>query len=121
MLSTILIPSSYWLISVNKNALLTLIGLITLGILEGIAAMIVPLILCTLFTTSIRLTGVAFCYNIGFTLFGGMAPVIISTLINMGYNVYYVPLIYLLSIVFICSLGLKCLLTKYEQRQPLMN
>jgi hypothetical protein len=69
--------------------------------------MLIPLIICTLFEPPIRLTGVAFCYNIGFTLFGGMAPVLISTLINLGYNPYLMPVIYLLLIVVICSVGLK--------------
>ena len=98
----------------NTNSVLLCLGLIILGILEGIAAMIVPLIICSLFTTSIRLTGVAFCYNIGFTLFGGIAPVVVSTLINMGYNVYMTPLIYLLTIVIICSFGLKGLMSKRQ-------
>ncbi len=107
ILSALFIPISYWLISLNSNWFLISIGLITLGILEGVAAMLIPLILCTLFKTSIRLTGVAFCYNIGFTLFGGIAPILVSAFINMGYNVYLTPLIYLLIIILICSFGLK--------------
>lgn len=105
--SLILIPISYWLISISSNWFAISLGLVILGLLEGVSAMLIPLILCTLFKTSIRLTGVAFCYNIGFTLFGGLAPIIITALINMGYNVYLTPLIYLLIIVLICSLGLK--------------
>lgn len=104
LLCILFIPCSYWLISKNHPPLF--VGLIFLSSLEGIAAMIVPLIICTLFSTPVRLTGVAFCYNIGFTLFGGMAPALISTLINHGYNVYFTPMIYLLIIVGICSLGL---------------
>lgn len=105
----LLIPCSYWLINHTEA---TLIGLIILSILEGIAAMIVPLMICQLFPTPVRLTGVAFCYNIGFTLFGGLAPVLISTLINMGYSVYLTPVCYLLIIVAIGSLGLKCIWPK---------
>ena len=119
--SAILIPCSYFLISLNSNPILMSLGLITLGILEGMAAMLVPFILCNLFTTSIRLTGVAFCYNIGFTLFGGIAPVIVSTIINMGYSLYLTPMIYLLVIVIICSLGLKGLLRRGNKYAYLTN
>jgi len=104
LLSTILIPCSYWLINGNQHKLMT--GLIILSMLEGIAAMIVPLFICTLFPTKIRLTGVALCYNVGFTIFGGLAPVIISSFINAGYSVYLTPMIYLLIIVAICGAGL---------------
>jgi MFS family permease len=121
LLSAVFIPISYWLISVSTNHFLLSVGLIILGILEGIAAMIVPLIICSLFTTSIRLTGVAFCYNIGFTLFGGIAPVLVSTLISMGYNVYMIPVLYLLGIVSICSFGLKGLMAKRQEYLPLAN
>lgn len=102
--SLVLIPCGYWLIS-NQNTSLIL-GVLILTILDGVAAMIIPLLICTLFEAPIRLTGVAFCYNISFTLFGGMAPVLISTGINLGYNAYLMPMVYLLLIVAICSLGL---------------
>lgn len=106
LISLILIPCSYWLIS-NKNLSLLFVGLIILGILQGMSAMLIPLIICDLFSASIRLTGVALCYNLGFTIFGGLAPVIISTLINVGHGVYLTPVIYLLVIVVICGIGLK--------------
>jgi MFS family permease len=121
IMSVVLIPSSYSLLSLSTNPILMGLGLIALGILEGIAAMLIPLILCSLFTTSIRLTGVAFCYNIGFTLFGGIAPVIVSTLINMGYSLYLTPIVYLLFIVIICSFGLKGLLERRRNYLPLTN
>jgi MFS family permease len=109
--SMALIPFSYWLISNNSHAIV-IIGLIILCLLEGIAAMIVPLIICSLFPTKIRLTGVALCYNVGFTLFGGLAPVIISSLINAGYNIYLTPIIYLLTVVAICGFGLRVYATR---------
>lgn len=101
MLSVILIPVSYWLIGDNK--LLTSLGLIFLGILEGMAAMIVPAILSKLFPAEIRLTGVALCYNIGFTVFGGLGPVIISGLISGGWNALLTPVMYLLCVVAVSS------------------
>lgn len=104
--SLLLIPCSYWLIS-RQAPIPLFIGMVILGILEGMAAMLVPLIICTLFATPIRLTGVAFCYNIGFTIFGGAAPALISAFINLGYNSYLTPAIYLLFIIAICSYGLR--------------
>ena len=106
-LNLVFIPLSYWLISHPHFPFPLLAGLIILGLLEGIAAMIVPLMLCCLFSTPIRLTGVAFCYNIGFTLFGGLAPVLITTLINFGFNSYATPAVYLLVITVLCGLGLR--------------
>lgn len=104
-LSALLIPCSFWLISGNQGMLIA--GLMILSILQGISAMIIPLLICTLFPTKIRLTGVALCYNMGFTIFGGLAPIIISSFINSGYNIYLTPMIYLLVIVAICGFGLK--------------
>lgn len=107
LLGVVFVPCSYWLIS--KMHLQLFAGLIMLSILEGMAALLIPMLLSSLFSAPIRLTGVAFCYNVGFTLFGGIAPVLISTLINLGYNVYLTPLIYLLTIIAICGLGLRLL------------
>lgn len=100
----IIIPICYVFISFNHAQLV--VGLILLALLQGIAAMIVPLLVCNLFETKIRLTGVAVCYNIGFTLFGGLAPIFISTLIEFGYNIYIIPAAYLLLTALICSIGL---------------
>lgn len=97
-----LIPYSFWLISQHN----WLAGLVLLSILEGVAALLIPMMICGFFSTSIRLTGVAFSYNIGFTLFGGLAPVIISQFINLGYSVYLTPIVYLLSVVGVCGIGL---------------
>ncbi len=83
-----------------------LAGLIILGCLEGVAMMPTPYIITTLFESKIRLTGVALCYNIGFTVFGGMAPLVITNIIKANYNIYLTPCIYLLVMVFICSIGL---------------
>lgn len=105
IMSFILIPCSYWLLS--QQPLLLFIGLIILSILQGMSAILIPLIICYLFSTSIRLTGVALCYNIGFTLFGGMAPAIITTFIQLGYGTYQTPVVFLLFAVLCCALGLR--------------
>lgn len=98
----ILAPISYWLI-MNQQIL---IGVSILAMLEGVAAMIIPLLLTCLFPAKVRLTGVAICYNIGFTIFGGMAPIIISGAIKSGINIYVAPLSFILVIIASCAIGL---------------
>lgn len=98
----VLIPCSYWLINSQFYAA----GTVILAILEGAAAMIIPYLMTCLFPAKIRLTGVAMCYNIGFTIFGGMAPIIISSGIKAGYGIYATPLIYMLCILIVCAIGL---------------
>jgi MFS family permease len=109
MICSVSIPVSYFLMSNNY----IMGGLLILGLLQGIAAMITPYVLTNIFESKIRLTGVALCYNIGFTLFGGMAPLVITNIVKAKYNVYLTPCIYLLVMVLICSLGLR-----YIARKP---
>jgi len=111
LLCCFLIPLSYLFI---HGAHVT-IGLIILGFLEGVAAMITPYAITSIFESKICLTGVAFCYNVGFTLFGGLAPLIVTNVIREGYNVYQTPSIYLLIMVLICSVGLAILTRKVQQ------
>jgi MFS family permease len=101
LLCCFLIPVSYLLLSGAHIG----IALVILGVLEGAAATIVPYILTSIFESKIRLTGVALSYNIGFTLFGGLSPLVITNTIRMGYNVYLTPCIYLLVIIAICAIG----------------
>jgi MFS family permease len=102
ILSCLLVPTGYALIYANYF----LIGLMLLGFLQGISAAITPYIITSLFESKIRLTGVALCYNVGFTLFGGLAPLVITHIIETGYNIYLTPSIYLLVMVLICGVGL---------------
>jgi MFS family permease len=97
-----LIASSYFLISLN---LCLALAMIILGIIQGMAALLVPLLLTRLFPTQIRLTGVALSYNIGFTLFGGLAPIILTSLMTQGTNVYLTPILYLWGVCIIALLG----------------
>lgn len=98
----VLAPLSYYLI-INSSYV---IGVSILAMLEGVAAMVIPMLLTYLFPAKIRLTGVAMTYNIGFTIFGGMAPIIISTLIKSGMNVFAAPVSYIAVIVVVCTIGL---------------
>jgi hypothetical protein len=81
-------------------------GLLILAMIQGASAMITPYVITSLFESKIRLTGVAISYNIGFTLFGGLAPLIMTYLVRAGYNPYLTPMIYLLAMIVICWLGI---------------
>lgn len=102
-LSLVIIPVSYCLFWLGSG---TLLGLALLAMLEGVAAMIIPLTITSLFPAKIRLTGVGLCYNLGFTIFSGLAPIVISQLIKTGENIYVVPVGYLLVTVFISGISL---------------
>ena len=94
-----LVAVSYWLISMNT---FMLTGLLLLGAISGIFTMMAPAIITTLFPANIRLSGVALCYNLGFTIFGGLAPVIITSCINVGADKFLTPALFI-AIIFLAS------------------
>lgn len=98
----VIIPLSYWLIIAKQLT----VGVCLLAMLEGVAAMIIPMLLTYLFPAKIRLTGVAMSYNIGFTIFGGLAPVIITSFIKMGFGIVTTPIVFLAVILVCCAIGL---------------
>ncbi len=61
---------SYYIIALFLSALIT-----------GFSAGVIPPLLADLFPTEIRYSGVAFSYNIGFAMLGGLTPLIASILI----------------------------------------
>lgn len=103
------IPLAYSLLRWNQIAL----SFSILAVIQGAAAMITPYAITGLFESKIRLTGVALSYNIGFTLFGGLAPLIITSVIRAGYDPYLAPVCYLLVMIVICWSGVR----KYTCRQ----
>lgn len=102
IISICITPLSYWLI-INAYPL---IGTSLLAILEGAAAMTIPMLLTYLFPAKVRLTGVAMCYNLGFTIFGGVAPIIITSAIKAGSGVFITPVAYITAIIIVCTIGL---------------
>jgi MHS family proline/betaine transporter-like MFS transporter len=91
------VPFAYYLLSIQFN----IIGVVLLSMLQGCAAMLTPYIITNLFPTNIRLTGVSLSYNIAFSVLGGLPPLFITYFINLHYNLYLVPIVYLeLTILF---------------------
>ena len=70
-----------------------------LGFCAGIVGM-VPAILVQLFPTNVRLTGIAFCYNITYGIVGVLVP------FGLGYATLYVSFSPALYIVFIGFIGI---------------
>ncbi|MCX8514693.1 MAG: MFS transporter [Burkholderiales bacterium] len=104
VIMAIIVPISFYLFYLKYYA----VGVFLIATVQGGAAMLTPFIITSLFPTKIRLTGVALAYNISFTIFGGLSPVLISTFINMGDNIYITPFLYLeIIVLMICPLSLQ--------------
>jgi MHS family proline/betaine transporter-like MFS transporter len=84
-------------------------ALILLGMIEGMCAALVPLLLSSIFPTNVRLTGVALSYNTCFTLVGAMAPVLITTMIHHGANPAIVPATYLIIFALVSLFSVFCI------------
>jgi hypothetical protein len=86
----------------SHNTLYMISAVYLLSFIVAIATGLVCRIICGLFSTEIRLTGVAICYNIAFALIGGTIPISTEILINK-LNLIMAPT--LISII----VGLLCL------------
>ena len=75
------------------------------ALLSALVTGLLPPLLAHCFPTEVRYTGIATCYNISFTLFGGLAPFTITLLIRESHQSTG-PAIYLIiiAIVSLCSL-----------------
>jgi MFS family permease len=82
------------------------LALCILTMLQGFFATLAPLMISYIFPTHIRLTGVALAYNMGHTIFGGMAPIIVTAAISATGLIYMVPLGYILAVVIIGLISL---------------
>lgn len=61
-----------------------------------------PIFLSYLFPIEVRLTGVALSYNISFVLFGGVTPIVVTSMIEKTGMVYFTPVLVLLfSVLFV--------------------
>lgn len=96
ILDILLIPIAFYLMSIDY----IFTGVTMLALLEGLAATTIPIFLTKIFDDNTRLLGVSICYNSGITLFAGLAPLLITLIINFGVNIYLAPVIYLFCIVF---------------------
>lgn len=84
LLSVICAYPIFWIYSRHFD--FYLIALLLSSILAGYSAGTIPSLLSDLFPTKIRYSGIAISYNIGFAIFGGLTPLIATTLIYVTGN-----------------------------------
>lgn len=84
---------------------------------SGLAA-IFPSFLTELFPTKIRFTAVALCYNIGFGIFNGLTPLIITWLIEKTHQLT-IPAFYIMLLASITFIVLK--FTNETAMEPLKD
>ena len=101
---------------ISDNALLRLIMLFC-ALFAGVSTGLLPPLLVNCFPTDIRYTGIATSYNVSFTLFGGLAP-LISTLLVRESGQTSGPAIY---VIMIACLSLVALIMRWPNQQLLMK
>ena len=90
---------AYYFIGNNVHIFLSVVCLSTL---PGIFAALSPLLMSSLFPQEVRLTGLALSYNLGHTIFGGLAPIIVTGLIGKFGHVGLFPAGYF---VLVCCIA----------------
>ena len=68
----------YYLIGQGNNLIL---GLALFAVFQGFLVVLPTIVLSYVFPVEIRLTGVALSYNISFVMFGGLTPIVITSII----------------------------------------
>jgi hypothetical protein len=75
------------------------------ALLNGFAWGIIPSLLAMLFPTTIRYSGIALSYNIGFAIFGGLTPLIAVSLIYETGSLV-APAVYLIIVSLLAAIAL---------------
>lgn len=101
----------YYTISTKSN--LIFVGMALFAVFQG-ALVTLPIIMIShLFPTTVRLTGIALSYNISFVLFGGVAPIVVTSLIAQTGLVYVIPVV-VLAVAVIYAYWAVSKVTRYE-------
>lgn len=80
----------YFTISTKSNLLIA--GMIIFAVFQGALVTLPAVIISYLFPVNIRLTGVALSYNISFVIFGGLTPIVITSIIAKTGWLYLAPI-----------------------------
>jgi len=104
LLITLAAAICYFMLFKSYNLILAL-GVFT--ILQGALVTLPPILLSYLFPIQIRLTGVALSYNLAFVFFGGLTPIVITTIIEHAHMLYVAPFacMFFVSIVTLIALA----------------
>ena len=102
--STLVLAAPLFLVLVaNPSVLVLTLVQIVLGVLMAFYFGPLPALLTSMFPTAVRTTGLAISYNLGVTLFGGFAPIILTWLIRRTGSLlspsYYLTVVALVSLL----------------------
>ncbi|WP_131782466.1 MFS transporter [Legionella gresilensis] len=102
----------FYLLSLEQLAYVVIV-MFSVSLLSACTSMYVCTII-ELFPTSVRYTGMAITYNIGYAFFGGLTPLIATSLINTTHN-NLSPSFYLILSAAICFFSALTLKNKHGQ------
>ncbi len=83
-----------------------MLALSIFAIFQGALVGLPPIFLSYLFPVEVRLSGVALSYNIAFVIFGGLTPIVVTTIIGCTNLLYLAPFIGLFVVALIALLSL---------------
>lgn len=95
-------------------AMLTLVQAL-LGVVMAFYFAPLPALMSALFPTNVRTTGMSIGYNIGVVAFGGVAPIILATLVAKTGNLSS-PSFYYIAVCIVSLIALTVVRTRYAQR-----
>lgn len=101
---------------VNAPSILSL-GLViaVLGVIMAFYFGPLPALMVSMFPTEVRGSGLSVSYNLGVTLLGGIAPLVLTWLLNVTGSLY-APSVYYIAVGFLSLVGLHVARTRYGQR-----
>ncbi len=83
-----------------------------LSVIFGMIPSAYSAILCELFPTEVRYSGIALCYNLAYALFGGLSPIICTIAINV-FDSVLAPALYIMAVTLVA--GVTCILGRRTQ------
>jgi MFS transporter, MHS family, proline/betaine transporter len=89
----------------NPSVLVLTLVQVVLGILMALYFGPVPALLTMMYPTAIRTTGLSISYNLGVTLFGGFAPIVLTWLISASGSLLS-PSFYFMAVAVVSIVGL---------------
>lgn len=105
----------FQLMVTNPTVPTLVIVIALLGVLMAFYFGPLPALLSSLFPAAIRGTGLAVTYNVGVTLLGGIAPLVLTWLLSVTGSLN-APSFYYMAIAVISLVGLYFVRTRYNQR-----
>ena len=95
VVNLLIVPFAYCLI-VSQNSFS---GYILLMFGHSFIGLMIPLYLTTLFRLMFGLAVLQMSYNLSVATFGGLAPVLVTTLIKQTQAIYLAPVLYILAFI----------------------